>query len=224
VRAVHDGVSAATFDLAASFWLGVDGQVYRILRLPYGIDAASEIVHLLVSEVARLAAMTASVRTYVHIDNVMAVGSLLDTTAFAAAFRSLATSFAMTLNDEPGNLPAPTTTFALTSSARASAWRTGSSSALSRPSARTLGPPRVVDGQAPICCGHFRSTSVQVSLSSQILQTATVGLGKGSASLVGNSGTSSLRSSRHTTITWSSGRQRLPHNSLSACSRRSATG
>jgi hypothetical protein len=124
VQAVHDGVSAVTFDLAASFWqvilpaetqlyiVGVDGQVYRILRLPYGIDAASEIVHLLVSEVARLAAMTASVRTYVHIDNVMAVGSLLDTTAFAAAFKSLATSFAMTLNDEPGNLPAPTTTFA----------------------------------------------------------------------------------------------------------------
>jgi hypothetical protein len=117
-------VSAVTFDLAASFWqvllpaqtqlyiVGVDGQVYRILRLPYGIDAASEIVHLLVSEVARLAAMTASVRTYVHIDNVMAVGSLVDTTAFAAAFKSLATSFAMTLNDEPGNLPAPTTTFA----------------------------------------------------------------------------------------------------------------
>jgi hypothetical protein len=77
VQAVHDGVSAVTFDLAASFWqvilpaetqlyiVGVDGQVYRILRLPYGIDAASEIVHLLVSEVARLAAMTASVRTYV---------------------------------------------------------------------------------------------------------------------------------------------------------------
>jgi hypothetical protein len=230
VRAVYDGVSAVTFDLAASFWqahlpaqtqlyvVGVDGQVYRILRLPYGIDAASEIVHLLVSEVARLAAMTASVRMYVQIDNVMAVGSLIDTTAFAAAFKSSATSFAMTLNDEPGNLPAPTTTFA--------GIRFDFVGNSVRLVERLVAPlllvhPRAV---APICCGHLRSTSVQVSLSSQILQTATVRLGKGPASLVGDSGTSSLRSSRHTTVTWSSGRQRFPHHPLSARSRRSATG
>ena len=91
---VHDGEYAAAFDLAASFWqvpvpkearfVVVDdkGNVYRMTRLPYGVDCASEIMQIIVSALAGVAAFASPKHALpisqgqakVHIDGALFVG------------------------------------------------------------------------------------------------------------------------------------------------------
>lgn len=121
---VHEGSLAAAFDLASSFWqilLPSDinfvltdhaGRPWRMTRLPFGVDCASEIVHLIVSELAFLSAPTLCIAARrVHIDNVLFVaGSDID--SYCSAFKSICSELNVTLNDEPSNVPAAVIPFA----------------------------------------------------------------------------------------------------------------
>ena len=90
-QAVHKGNNACAFDLASSFWqvllescnfvlVDENGNKWRIKRMPFGVDCASEIMQLIVEELGRMARVHAGLRDdevslYVHIDNIMCVGS-----------------------------------------------------------------------------------------------------------------------------------------------------
>ena len=64
---VRQGSQAAAFDVQASFWhvplpaeakfavVDEEGNVYRMTRLPYGVDVASEIMHIITSALAGVA-------------------------------------------------------------------------------------------------------------------------------------------------------------------------
>lgn len=118
-QAVHKGNSACAFDLASSFWqvalekcnfviVDEDGKKWRITRLPFGVDCASEIMQLIVEELGRLARVQAGlaesdVTLYVHIDNVMCVGSHHEVAKWKRAFVDICESYRVTLNDDPDN-------------------------------------------------------------------------------------------------------------------------
>jgi hypothetical protein len=119
-NSVHDGQFSCAFDLSSSFWQVLlphcnfvvqdkNGKQYRITRLPFGVDCASEIMQLIVQELGRLACNRAGividldVKLYVHIDNIMCVGSKEMVEKWRKAFESECKSFDVTLNDEPEN-------------------------------------------------------------------------------------------------------------------------
>ena len=118
-HSVFQGTHSCAFDLASSFWQillpkcnfvvqDADGHRWRITRMPFGVDSASEIMQLIVEELGYLACKNAGIpldkiRLYVHIDNVMCVGARQDVEAWKAAFLSICKSFDVTLNDEPDN-------------------------------------------------------------------------------------------------------------------------
>lgn len=121
-QVVTQGSYAAAFDLKASYTqielpdevnfivVGEDGELYRLKRLPYGVDAAAEIMQIVTEEMARLsaAALPDSSRfvTKAHIDNALGVGQTVDdVTAWAREFSRLADVHGITLNDEPCNTP-----------------------------------------------------------------------------------------------------------------------
>ena len=128
-QVVTQGSHAAAFDLKASYTqivlpedvhfvvVGRDGELYRLTRLPYGVDAAAEIMQLVTSELGRLAATAventaASFITKAHIDNALGVGqSVADVAQWAAAMTRLAEQFHITLNDEPANTPSQSLDF-----------------------------------------------------------------------------------------------------------------
>jgi hypothetical protein len=114
------------FDLQASFWqvllpstsklviVTEDGRILRMKRIPYGHDAASEIMHIITSTLAgdptyckaEYSAGNASAwndTTAVHIDNVMFVGP--QATDRAATFVKNCDAAGVQLNVEPGNEP-----------------------------------------------------------------------------------------------------------------------
>ena len=117
-RCVHDGEFAAAFDLAASFaqvelpeasnlvFKAENGKLYRLNRLPYGIDVAPEIMQIISEALGREAARGLDVKLKTHIDNVMAVGSQDAVAAWAAAFKRVAAGAGATLNVEEANTPA----------------------------------------------------------------------------------------------------------------------
>ena len=118
-NAVFDGKHACAFDLSASFWQVVlegcnfvmqdeSGKRWRITRLPFGVDCASEIMQLIVEQLGAIAKDRAglsgkSVSLYVHIDNVLCIGSKADVQKWRQAFLEVCQSFNVTLNDEPEN-------------------------------------------------------------------------------------------------------------------------
>jgi hypothetical protein len=113
--------SGVAFDLAASFWQvhlppesafvmrDAHGAWYRVLVMPFGVDFAPEVMQILVDGLARHAADSLpphlSVKTWVHIDNILAVGAPQATEAFAKRLVSLAAEYHITLNLEPSNTP-----------------------------------------------------------------------------------------------------------------------
>lgn len=119
-NSVFDGQFSCAFDLSSSFWQVLlphcnfvvqdkNGKQYRITRLPFGVDCASEIMQLIVQELGRLACNRAcitadvDVKLYIHIDNIMCVGSKENVTKWRKAFLAECDSFNVTLNDEPEN-------------------------------------------------------------------------------------------------------------------------
>lgn len=118
-QAVNRGSYACAFDLAASFWqvaldsvnlvmIGEDGKKYRVERMPFGIDCASEIMQIIVEQLGKIACTRAgvpqdSISLYVHIDNIMCVGNKHDVTAWQRSFLGVCESYSVTLNDEPEN-------------------------------------------------------------------------------------------------------------------------
>ena len=118
-QAVHKGNNACAFDLASSFWqvllescnfvlVDENGGKWRIKRMPFGVDCASEIMQLIVEELGRMARVHAGLRDdevslYVHIDNIMCVGSHAAVTKWRAAFLHICESYCVTLNDDPDN-------------------------------------------------------------------------------------------------------------------------
>ena len=118
-QAVNRGSYACAFDLAASFWqvalesvnlvmTAEDGKKYRVLRMPFGIDCASEIMQTIVEQLGRIACTRAgiahdAVSLYVHIDNIMCVGDKHTVSAWRQAFVDVCKSYDVTLNDEPEN-------------------------------------------------------------------------------------------------------------------------
>jgi hypothetical protein len=119
---VHAGSHAVAFDLASSFWQvalpadsrlvmrGADGALYRVTRLPFGHDAAPEIMQLITSAIAEAATKRSSSQTLdalrlaVHIDNVLAVGAPAALRAWSSAFVAICNELHCTLNEEPANL------------------------------------------------------------------------------------------------------------------------
>ncbi|MDQ7006302.1 MAG: hypothetical protein Q9Q40_03645 [Acidobacteriota bacterium] len=125
-RSVHDGSHACAFDLAASFaqvdlpstanlvFLDENNQGWRLRRLPYGIDVAPEIMQIIVDGLAQAAKRESktNVHIYVHIDNVMAIGSEEAVHRWRAVFLEMCKAAAVTLNDEPTNTVKTSTSFA----------------------------------------------------------------------------------------------------------------
>ena len=90
---VHEGEYAAAYDLAASFWqvplpkqckfvvVDDEGNVYRMTRLPYGVDSASEIMQIIVSAIAGVPSFASAMHAmpaskghpHVHIDGALYV-------------------------------------------------------------------------------------------------------------------------------------------------------
>ena len=120
------GGQASTFDLQASFWqvplpagsklvcVTESGKVVRMTRMPYGADAASEIMHILTSALAgdpryakpqpKLKYVPASrydVECATHIDNVFLGGNFADIRR--EVFLELCQKANAALNVEPGN-------------------------------------------------------------------------------------------------------------------------
>jgi hypothetical protein len=116
---VVNGVNWATcFDLASSFWqvllpadcvfVMVDhlGRQWRVDRVPFGVDSGSEILQIIVDELAHMAATRAGVlerltlRT--HVDNVLCgAAEQADVLAWKTEFLKVADYYGVTLNDEP---------------------------------------------------------------------------------------------------------------------------
>lgn len=115
-RLVLAGAFAAAFDLASSFWQvqmpsdanfvieDSSGELWRIDRLPFGVDCAPELMQLITLSLVELSCPE-SLTTAVHIDNCIGVGSLADVTAWCARFAATCKKFNATLNDEPANTP-----------------------------------------------------------------------------------------------------------------------
>jgi hypothetical protein len=118
-KSVFHGQYSCAFDLASSFWQvllancnfvvqDVKGNKWRITRMPFGVDSASEIMQTIVEELGYLACKRAGlsedqVRLFTHIDNIMCVGDRIDVAAWRKAFLEVCLSFEVTLNDEPDN-------------------------------------------------------------------------------------------------------------------------
>jgi hypothetical protein len=118
---VNDGTHAAAFDLKASYtqvkmpedsnFVIIDehGNAYRLERMPYGIDAASEIMQIIVEQLAAMSAAKAdvvkTVKCKTHIDNVIGVSNAADVSKWADAVQATALKYRITLNDEPCNTP-----------------------------------------------------------------------------------------------------------------------
>jgi len=118
-KSVYSGQYACAFDLASSFWQvllndcnfvlqDAKGNLWRITRMPFGVDSASEIMQIIVQELGHIACQRAGlsedqVRLLTHIDNIMCVGARHDVEAWKAAFLAVCKSFEVTLNDEPDN-------------------------------------------------------------------------------------------------------------------------
>lgn len=125
-RLVLAGASAVCFDLAASFWQvllpssvnfilqAADGSKWRVDRLPFGVDCASEIMQLIVEELVHLTLQDTQcpLATAVHIDNLIAVGEPHETSQFATAFKRVCATYSVTLNEEVWNTPSSVTQFA----------------------------------------------------------------------------------------------------------------
>ncbi len=117
-KTVHAGNWAVAFDLSASFaqvalpaesrlaFKSSDGKLYRLRRLPYGIDVAPEIMQLITECLAQRAAEGLSVTLRIHIDNAMAVGERPAVEAWARQFKHLCQKASVTLNEEESNTPA----------------------------------------------------------------------------------------------------------------------
>ena len=118
-QSVNDGQYSCAFDLASSFWQvllpdechfvmqDVNGHKWRITRLPFGVDSASEIMQIIVEELGHIACKRAGlegkVHLYTHIDNIMCSGDHINVVAWQKAFVQVCSSFGVTLNDEPEN-------------------------------------------------------------------------------------------------------------------------
>ena len=118
-KSVFAGSHACAFDLSASFWQVViencnfvlqdeSGKLWRITRLPFGVDCASEIMQLIVEELGRIATVRAGLKSadvtlFVHIDNIMCIGDQDVVRRWKKAFLQVCDSFNVTLNDEPRN-------------------------------------------------------------------------------------------------------------------------
>ena len=114
---VHQGSHAFAVDLAQSFWqvelpdsvnfvvTDAAGGLHRLQRLPFGVDCASEILQIIVLEVAHMArvATNAQVTYRVHIDGVLIVGAQDDLVRFKKHFYELCATFNITLNVEDSN-------------------------------------------------------------------------------------------------------------------------
>jgi hypothetical protein len=123
VAEYRDGVllgdAACAFDLQASFAQvelpassrmvirDENGDLWRLNRLPYGIDVAPEIMQILLTVLARRAAEQAQVADKIalkiHIDNVMAIGDAALLHLWRAAFLEACREANVSLNDEPSN-------------------------------------------------------------------------------------------------------------------------
>ena len=110
--------AGAAFDVKASYtqvemprfvFQSKDGRFFKLLRMPYGLDGAAEIMQLLVSAVAGVdgvAAKPAEADLAVHIDNVIAAGDIDTVTLWTTEFKQRAAKVRMTLNVEQSNTPA----------------------------------------------------------------------------------------------------------------------
>ena len=110
------GKFACCFDLASSFWQvplpddvnfimkDASGAEWRVTRVPFGVDCGSEILQLIVEELAFMAVQQANVaaHTCVHVDNAMCIADSQELAdAWAAQFKSVCAKYNVTLNDEP---------------------------------------------------------------------------------------------------------------------------
>lgn len=121
------GSHAVAFDLEASFWqvllpdncllavIDEQGRAFHMKRLPYGIDAASEIMQLITLTLAGNAQTAlnpwTNARTSVHIDNVLAVGDERAVSQWRQFFLDRCRHCGVQLNDEPGNAVSRCQTF-----------------------------------------------------------------------------------------------------------------
>ena len=118
MRSLALGKYGVTFDLASSFWQvpladhvymlleDVHGNLYRITRMPFGIDFAPEVAQLLCEHLVRLALQqvpvetAAALRCVVHIDNTVAVSDdVKHVKFFESAYTAVCSSFRVTLNE-----------------------------------------------------------------------------------------------------------------------------
>jgi hypothetical protein len=108
------------FDLSASFWqillppyvniaVKARHKLYRVTRLPYGFDAAPEIMQTLLLS---MLPTVPNVHLTVHIDNVIAVGDLRAVHKWRKKFLEIAQGCNVSLNDEPWNAPTQKLRFA----------------------------------------------------------------------------------------------------------------
>jgi len=80
------------------------GNLWRMQRLPFGVDCASEILNLIVTEIAHLSLLPRT-QYYVHIDNVLFLGSEQDLISVKNRFLQVCAQFNITLNVEECNHP-----------------------------------------------------------------------------------------------------------------------
>ena len=114
---VHEGSHAVAFDAASSFWQvpldedvvflmeDVKGQRWRVNRLPYGVDCASEVMQLIMEEIVHIACNNMPVKPVVkvHIDGCIAVGPEEVVKSFKTTFVQQCRTFGLTLNVEESN-------------------------------------------------------------------------------------------------------------------------
>lgn len=114
------GSTAVAFDLAASFWqiplppssflaARCGQELFRVTRLPYGIDCASEILQLTLEGIAPT---IAGITHVVHIDNIVAVGEPAAVCLWRSLFLQRCALLNITLNCEEANTPSSSLTFA----------------------------------------------------------------------------------------------------------------
>ncbi len=115
-QAVVKASHAAAYDLTAaysqvpldaSFAFAVDDGTYiEITRMPYGVDAAAEVMNIITAAIAgcrETAKNPAKVETIVHIDNLIGLGSEQEVYAWKRMVQRRAKRANITLNDEPEN-------------------------------------------------------------------------------------------------------------------------